>query len=432
MAVPAAAANAWASPAAATRTEALVLGVLLCVFCALPFLLGDQPAFLTSVKETGITSPQGDSSKQLVLLAIYGLTGAVLLPRLTPQVRSAIGWPLVLLLAWAGLSAAWSDMAGITMRRTVALSGTLMLGTYMALRWSPRDLARLLVHVAVVVLGASFLVALVLPASGLDPEHRLRGVFAHKNTLAAFAALALICAADGLAGQDRRDRRPAVLAALLGVAALAFAASASPVPAVAVAAFSIFQIRRKPTGARHGLPIRLCGAIFAAVILLPWLAPYVGEVALLFGRNADFSGRTLVWRFAIEFFQRHPLLGYGFGAFWQGPAGLLFVNYAHFPVAHTHNGVMQLLLECGVVGLALFTAVLVRALRGLASILDTMDRHANAWLAGFMVLYTIANLTETHLLEPNDLYTVLFAYVVVRTKLTCAAYSSPESCIHQK
>jgi hypothetical protein len=41
-------------------------------------------------------------------------------------------------------------------------------------------------------------------------------------------------------------------------------------------------------------------------------------------------------------------------------------------------------------------------------------------MAGYLVLYTFSNLAETHLLEPNDLYTVLFAYVVVRINLARA------------
>jgi O-antigen ligase len=416
-----------ARPAPPTPTETLVVVILLCVFCALPFLVGDQPAFLTSVKETGITSPEGDSSKQLILLAIYGLTACMLVPRLTIEARRAIGLPLLLLLAWAGLSAVWADMAAITLRRTVALGGTFALGIYLALYWPPRELARLLTRVALVVLGVSFIVALLLPSAGLDPEHRLRGVFAHKNSFASFAALALVCAADALADPARRRQRLPWIVALSALVALGLAASASPLPAAAAAVFVVFRIHSMPPGARHVLSTRLCGGVFVATVLLPWIAPSIGEIALLFGRNTDFSGRTLVWRFALEFFQRNPLFGYGYASFWSGPAGLLFVGYAHFPVAHAHNGVMQLLLDCGAIGLALFAAILVRALRGLAALLDDRDRRAHAWMAGFMVLYTFSNLAETHLLEPNDLYTVLFAYVVVRINLYVT-----ESCAHRK
>jgi exopolysaccharide production protein ExoQ len=418
---------------APTVTDAFVLVVMLCVFCAVPFLVGDQPAFLTSVKETGITSPQGDTNKQLILLAIYGLTAGALTSRLTGAARRAIGLPLLLLLAWAGISALWADMAGITLRRTVALGGTFALGIHMALRWSPRELARLLCRVAIVVLGASFVIALILPGAGLDPEHRLRGVFAHKNSLASFAALALICAVDALADpQGRRERLPWVTA-LLSLAALGLAASASPVPAAAAAVLAVVRVHVLRPDARHVLAIRVCAGVFAAAVLLPWIAPSIGELALLFGRDTDFSGRTLVWRFALEFFQRNPLFGYGYNSFWPGPAGLLFVGYAHFPVAHAHNGTMQLLLDCGVVGLALFGTVLAGALRGLARVLNGADRRTNAWMAGFVVLYAFANLAETHLLEPNDLYTVLFAYVVVRVNLVRTAPTLPiatPSCAH--
>jgi exopolysaccharide production protein ExoQ len=289
---------------------------------------------------------------------------------------------------------------------------------YMAVRWPPRDVVRLLSLVAVLVLGGSFVVAIFMPTAGLDAEHRLRGLFAHKNSLAAFAALALICAADGVTGRDRPPGRLPWITALFGLTALALTASASPVPGMIVAVVLIRRIKRLPLGKPHVLTARLCTGVFIGIVLLPWLAPYIGQIALLFGRSTDFSGRTLVWRFAIEFFQRNPLLGYGYASFWNGPAGLLFVNYAHFPVPHAHNGALQLLLDAGIIGLALFGAVLASALRGLERILNVAQRGANAWLAGFLVLYLFASLAETHMLEPNDLYTVLFAYAVVRINLT--------------
>lgn len=412
--------------AAPTRTEELLLVIVLSVFCSLPFLLGDQPLSLTSVKETGLTSPQGDSAKQVILMAIYVLTAGVLIPRLS-AVRREVLLPLLALLAWAALSSLWSDMPGITFRRAVALGGTLSLGVYMALRWPPRELVRLLSVVALVVLGASLALAVLMPAAGLDAEHRLRGVFAHKNTLAAFAAIAMICAADALSDRGAaaahagvKRTRLAWLAGSLGLACLGLTASASPVPAVAAAALVIFAIRRTPAQRRHVLATRLCGAVFVAIVLLPWLAPYIGEIALLFGRKTDFSGRTLVWRFSIEFFQRSPVLGYGYASFWNGPAGLLFVDYAHFPVPHAHNGALQMLLDGGVPGLAAYGAVLGGALRGLGTVLGSVQRNANAWLGGFLVLYLCASLAETHLLEANDLYTVLFAYTVIRIRLAAS------------
>ncbi|HYF59241.1 MAG TPA: hypothetical protein VEA81_09815, partial [Burkholderiaceae bacterium] len=169
---------------------ALLLGVL----TALPFVLGDQPTQLTSAEETGLLAPEGDPRKQVVLMGTYALSGLLLLRRASAAARG-LGLAWALLLAWCVASVAWADDPMLAVRRSLALAGTVTAGVHAGATLRLEDAPRLMRAVVAAVLGASVLVAIALPAQGLDPEGRLRGVFAHKNALGTFAALGAIAVA---------------------------------------------------------------------------------------------------------------------------------------------------------------------------------------------------------------------------------------------
>lgn len=400
----------------ASRFEQTCTLALLIVFCSIPFLVNDQAASLISVKEMGLTSPQGDFAKQLILMGIYGSVVLLLWPRLPRSTLGAVGWPLLLLLVWIFASASWSTLPDVTVRRAIALTGTMIVGLYLALRWPPIRLAELFNLLTIVVLALSLGVAVLLPSSGLDLEGRLRGVFSHKNLIASFAALGTICAAASLLAADACRQRAWIRwsALALSVLTLALAHSATPIPGIALACWVMWLLHRQPVTKTHRLSSFVCALLLLAMLIVPWIAEDLGALATMFGRDTNFSGRTQVWAFSHEFIERSVLLGYGYSSFWQGGAGLLFFRWAHFPVPHAHNGSLQLLLDCGAIGLTMFLGVFVSTLTRLFALLNSIGRSEVAWIAGYLVLYICSNVTETRLLEPNDLYTTFFVYSIVQ------------------
>src|SRR4029077_17264455 len=133
--------------------------------------------------------------------------------------------------------AMWSVNPELTVRRTAALLGTVVIGLYLGTRFDLRRLLHLLALVAIVVLGLSLLVALLAPSSGLDFEGRLRGVTAHKNALGNFAALAFLVAVaqlrlNGVSGLMFVIAR---LVLALSVICMAWAHSAAVLPVLVAA-----------------------------------------------------------------------------------------------------------------------------------------------------------------------------------------------------
>jgi O-antigen ligase len=77
--------------------------------------------------------------------------------------------------------------------------------------------------------------------------------------------------------------------------------------------------------------------------------------------DTSFTGRTDIWRFALQSLQPRLATGYGFASFWGSsaiqnlPEGKEWAGFA----AHSHNGYLDTALGMGLPGLALLIAALV-------------------------------------------------------------------------
>lgn len=382
----------------------------------LPFLLGAQPVGDVSAEAAGIFVDEGNPAKQAVLALVYASFGVLLLSRARLAALKTLGTPLIALIILCAASALWSDLPMVALRRSVALAGTVTVGLYAALRFDIDEFLELLCRVVAIVVAASFVLAALEPSLGLDGEGRLRGVFAHKNTFGIFAGLGLLALAARLAQHPSRGERVFCRLCALGcIAGLVLSNSASPLPAVAVGLSFMAWLRRAGWPARWPAAA-LLAAIGAVAVSLPVTFDAFGIFAAAVGRDADFSHRDLVWRFALELFSRNPFLGYGYEVFWTGPAGELFLRTAGFAVSHAHNGYLQLALDAGVVGVVLLVCAiavsLYRALRLLGR-----HRASAAWMVGFIAFYIVASATESHAWKTNGFLTLLFVYAAVRANL---------------
>jgi O-antigen ligase len=409
--------------AGASRLEQAFTVLALVVFVSMPFIVGDQPQGAESLNPLDMlntVSGAGDQLKQVILLGMYGAFAALLLAGEQPRALLFIGAPLLLLLVWTAASSAWSVNPDVTVRRCIALLGTVAMGLHFGLRFDLRRLLVTLCVAGVVVLGASLVLAVAAPSLGLDFEGRLRGVTAHKNGIGSFAAMVAMAGMGLFAGGPRARLSRALPIAALGLAAvcMAWAHSTSVIPVLALAflalAFGRFLHRAGP-GLIAWLPFA------ATVLLLGTALVYVnaGELAELLGKDPNMSGRTLVWAFAAKMIALRPVAGYGLGAFWVGAdsPGAVFWATSHLAVPHAHNGYIQLMLELGGVGLALFaTSLLVLGAR-LFWLIRHVGQPLAAWPLGFLAFYLVANMSESWLWIGNELLTAFFVAVLVRTNI---------------
>ena len=185
------------------------------------------------------------------------------------------------------------------------------------------------------------------------------GIFAHKNVLGQVMATGALATLH-----DIRVARRRYLGKLCMLFVLVGMAYASKSTGALMAALLFCGISGFDSLWRKGGAARLTGVILAVflapLIIVAMIAP--DTLLELMGKDPTLTGRTEIWAYVIPDIWMKPWLGWGYFSFWQltNPAALEISNAVHWVVPHAHNGLLEFLLEIGVVGTALFAFILIR------------------------------------------------------------------------
>lgn len=356
---------------------------------------------------------------RLFLLPSLLLAPVVALTRPRSMLALAVRhWPLGLLLLWVWCSVAWTLDPGATIRRATALTAFTVIACWLAIAYEPRALLRRLAWALLAQVALSLALAAVLPAYALMPDDRLlRGIFLHKNVLGqvlTFAAILLL-----LGWQFRFLPRIATFLGL-GLVLVAAALAGSITACLLIAAMMVLQLllHLATLGrVRAAASLLLAAAIGSLLVMaaLLLLEPLLG----LIGRDLTFTGRTDLWAYVVRMIELRPLLGYGYGAFFELPAISAYVlDTLHWAAPNAHNGYLETALGLGLPGLAL---VLLFLLGGLATALRTLacagragpDRLPGAFAVLYLAAFLLRNAAESDLLSQSQLSWVLAVLAVI-------------------
>ena len=139
-------------------------------------------------------------------------------------------------------------------------------------------------------------------------------------------------------------------------------------------------------------------------------ATFADDLVVLLGRDATFSGRTLLWDQLIELISQRPLLGYGYGAIWRTSTPYLATlsMAAGWTPEHAHNAYLDLLLALGLTGTAVLALSLLRAIGRLWATLSAGDATAVYFSVTVLTFSLAYGLVESQVLADGKLLAVLF------------------------
>ena len=330
--------------------------------------------------------------------------------------RSDYGLTLLLGIAFA--SVLWSSLPSRSLSRAIELLFTTWFAAYVGRRYDAQQQVLLLAYALIIAELLSIGAALFVPDVGVmhgEFEGAWCGVFGHKNALGRVAFLS--CLVFGVTSRLPRHRYLGVTGLAAGVVLLLLSTSRSAlVGAIAVTAMiPLFRSLR-----HRGIVFTL---YLAAAIVIPasagvWAYTHLEQVMDLLGRNLTLSGRTTLWFTVASFVAQRPLLGYGYNAFWQGMNGDSgFISLLlRWEVPHAHNGLLELALDTGLIGVALFLTSFLLTLRQASRVQKAGMQPAAMWPLLGLAFIAITNLTESSLLRTNNTFWLVYLIIAYGTR----------------
>lgn len=349
-------------------------------------------------------SAAGNLSRQVaaITLGVVGLA-AIFTRRPATELRAAgaLAALLIAYLAVLFLSAAWSNEPQLTIRRAIAFI-LVVVAVVGMVRMLPRDA---IVSFAFFASAAYVLIAIAAEGAGgaihpLAPEYRFSGVY-HPNSLGSFAAILVMAATC----TDRRKVRPSfvAVAVVVGVAVVLLTRSRSAALGLVAALTIRWLIAARLS--RTVFALAVCGWMACAVFLAFGDAAGSGVLdALVAGRRDSdvetLSGRTALWdELLLRHVSQRPMLGYGFGSFWDTRHIQEIFAALRWPVTEAHSTYIQQLLDAGAIGLTLYVLVIAAAVARAIRRLRATGDGAYAFMLCVLLYIGVVGFLET--VHPN-------------------------------
>jgi O-antigen ligase len=355
--------------------------------------------------------------------AIFHIVALALVARRVSDVVAGAArlMPVLLVVALAIASALWSISPMQSLLRGLALASTTLFAVYLAVVFNPPAWLSTLRQLALVLVAANLVAVIVAPELAIMTGKHAgawRGLMAHKNQLGATAVFAVLVLASSLIFWQA-SRFADIVGACGAIILLVTSRSFSSMViagslTLAAPAFLAWKSLRSRGGLSLAFALSLVGLTSIAVAAFGR-----GTIEFLLGlanRDLTLTGRTDLWSVQWEMVLERPLLGYGFGVFWtvtEGPAAIL--RYlARWDATDSHNGFLELCLDVGVVGLAVFLFPLVTTLYRLLS--HPMLGYRGFWEFAilFLLVFLLANTVESLMLRHNNLLWLVFVSLLAQ------------------
>ena len=309
-------------------------------------------------------------------------------------------------------SVLWANQSSSSLMKSAALVITSFAAFRVAAAMSVESIVACAVHAYLIICGASLAVIIAIPSIGIDQtwmhEGYWQGVFESKQALGATTAMLIVLSFHRWMVGAIGTRQWLFLFALSGVINF-MSGSRDSLGLAALGCGALFAAARSPRATRV-LCFAPMGFFVLACLVLGFLWTTGDPFIPIFGTKVDLTERVLIWAYALSHFGDAPLFGFGLDGFWSNSEVLDAFSRQHgWVLDNYHDGFLAVLMETGMVGMALFAAATF--LFGLKAQWLARPGRMNPADHRLMVVFVttlfFANLTETYFLRSTNGLTTL-------------------------
>lgn len=348
----------------------------------------------------------------------FGAIGVLFLAPRVVLMRLPVSLLLLMMVGWIIASSTWSDSPAST-AAAIQDQVPLLIGMMICIGLvSLRDL------VAGLIWAVRFSVFLTLAAVALFPETRIHidptglsppffgwhGFFPHKNIMTPF----LVFGALTILTFDRTKLIRWVT--LAGIGALLVGSASVTGMSSALLAVSVWvwlqlyrnlDIRNSSIFVISSLSVGLFGILGVAASL--------ATLTSASGKDLTFTGRTFIWEATLNAYLERPVFGYGLSGILTTdpitPRTAEVWREIGFNVPHAHNGVLDLSVQLGAVGMAIFGLIYITTMTDAIRMVRDRPKVA-AWIVSTMIVQLYMSFSENVFLGSGWL-PVLFMFRVL-------------------
>ena len=301
--------------------------------------------------------------------------------------------PAMLLgLAIMVVSCLWSIDPERTFRRSVAVVGTSLAGILIGLAYSRHQIVGFIRSNLAVFAVLSVLLALLVPSLGTHIDEKAglwRGLMSSKNQMAWTAALFLVFWLSS-ASKKTLSSPLFLLIAASGALLLIRAGSATGMLAALAGLFFLVFLNHYATHHKIRQPMTVVSLLGLVVLAILWQGAVESSLELV-GRSSTLTGRTSIWLAMWPFIEDRIWLGYGYSAFWSDPVRFFGSDNWMSGMIHSHSAYIEVLIDLGVVGVAIQGAFIAGLLAQLWSLVRDGDPQGPPLLAALLTLLIIGS-----------------------------------------
>lgn len=294
----------------------------------------------------------------LLALGVYSIIVIIRKKEKCFNVNGSLGWLIIFYTILIGLSVFWSHDTGLTVRR-VGIFVLLSLGAYaLAIELSLYEIVLLTFIICAVTLlfsiGSEIIMKTFQP---FNSSWRFSGVLhpVSQGWNCGFLTLMSISLSKFRQRKSMIYNGIALMALFFLVLTRSRMAFFSFIMSAGVYAYLLLPRSNK-------IKLLFIGSIFMYIILICYILGYYINVNELkgiisFGRGkegiasiSDLTGRIPLWIECLQYASKRPLLGYGYGAFYN-PEHIISISKAiKWVPSNSHSAFIEILLGIGIIG----------------------------------------------------------------------------------